>query len=91
MWPEGRDGYSNSICAPGAAEPGSLAYPGGNARLTLLQFSTDSLAAKLCNGQMVASGLRFLLPHHCLPSPRPSGRSVVVFGPGMACQGRCFS
>jgi hypothetical protein len=58
-----------------------------NARLTLRQFSPDDLAAKRCSGQTATSDLCSLTPDQYLPSPRPSGGSLVIIGPGIGLPG----
>jgi|SRR5713101_250895 len=54
----------------------------------VLQFSPDYLAAKFCNRQTATSGLCSLPLDQYLPSPRPSGGSLVIIGPGTGCQGQ---
>jgi hypothetical protein len=50
-------------------------------------FSPDYLAAKPCNGQTATSGLCSLPLDQYLPSPRPSGGSLVIIGPGIGLPG----
>src|SRR5712675_3227499 len=58
----------------------------GGARVTI--FSPDYLAAKSCIRQTVTSGSCSLPIDQYLPSPRPSGGSLVIIGPGTGCQGQ---
>ncbi len=51
-------------------------------------FSPDYLAAKFCIRQTVTSGSCSLPIDQYLPSPRPSGGSLVIIGPGTGCQGQ---
>jgi hypothetical protein len=55
--------------------------------LTLLKFSPDDLAAAWCNGQTDTSDSCSLPIDQCLPSPRPSGGSLVIIGPGIGLPG----
>jgi hypothetical protein len=50
-------------------------------------FSPDYLAAKPCNGQTATSGLCSLPLDQYLPSPRPSGGSLVIIGLGIGLPG----
>jgi hypothetical protein len=55
--------------------------------MMLLKLSPDDLAAASCNGQTVSSGSCSLLLDQYLPSPRPSGGSLVIIGPGIGLPG----
>jgi len=54
----------------------------------VLRFSPDYLTAKSPKRQTIASGWCFLPVDQYLPSPRPSGGSLVIIGPGTGCQGQ---
>jgi hypothetical protein len=51
-------------------------------------FSPDYLAAKFCIRQTATSGSCSLPIDQYLPSPRPSGGSLVIIGPGTGYQGQ---
>ena len=51
-------------------------------------FSPDYLAAKFCTRQTATSGSCSLPLYQYLPSPRPSGGSLVIIGPGTGYQGQ---
>jgi hypothetical protein len=50
--------------------------------------SPEYLVARLRSGQTPACRLWFLILDQYLPSPRPSGGSLVIIGPGTGCQGQ---
>jgi hypothetical protein len=54
----------------------------GGRRRVVLRFSPDYLPAKFCNRQTMTSGWCSLRIDQYLPSPRPSGGSLVIIGPG---------
>jgi hypothetical protein len=58
------------------------------AACTVQLISPDYLAAKLRSGQTRTCRLWSLTLDQYLPSPRPSGGSLVIIGPGTGCQGQ---
>src|SRR5258708_419025 len=65
--------------------------PDVNVRLTLLQCPQTISLQKSGNGQTANSCLCFLPLDQYLPSPRPSGRSLVIIGPGPVARANGFS
>lgn len=63
----------------------------GDVRTVITRFdspSPDYLVSRSWNGQTPAGGLWSLILDQYLPSPRPSGGSLVIIGPGTGCQGQ---
>jgi hypothetical protein len=87
--PKGRQRGAATRCATGAtrpARPPLKPRKEGTARVTT--FSPDYLAARFCIRQTAASGSCSLPLDQYLPSPRPSGGSLVIIGPGTGYQGQ---
>ena len=72
----------------GAATPREQGSAGKRAAAAFLKFPPDYIAVKSCNRQTASSGWCSLRLDQYLPSPRPSGGSLVIIGPGTGCQGQ---
>jgi hypothetical protein len=62
--------------------------PGAVPSRRQLEFPQAISPATSRNGQTTVSGSYFLAVGQNLPSPRPSGRPLVIVGPGICCQGQ---